>query len=212
MVERFFISGGIAILFAMGSLHAQDTTNTWALNASILTMLYRDTDDLVMPTVTADHRDLHLEVRYNWEDYRTASAWVGHWFRFGDELRMELAPMAGIVFGQSNGAAPGYQFEASWKSLSLSSTSEYYIDFEDNTSNFFYTWTEMSVDLNFLLTGIVVQRTRTFESPLDVQSGLLVMREQGSFTFGLYVFNPFQTDPTVGINLSYDLELPRRPK
>jgi len=199
----------VSALAFITSARAQDSTSTWALNGSLLTILYRDTIALWNPSVAADHKNLHLEARYQWEDWRTTSLWAGRWFGFGNELHVDIAPMAGVVFGNTNGVAPGYVLEAGWRSLSLYSSSEYLVDLEDNAYNFTYTWSELAVDLKLLKVGMVVQRTRTFDSPLDLQRGLLLLREQGAFTFGTYIFNIGWTDPTVALTLSYDLELSR---
>lgn len=191
---------------------AQDSTEVWEFNASVITFLYRDTIALWNPAVTADHGHLHLEARYQWEDWRTASAWAGYWFGFGNELEVNVAPMVGGVFGLTNGVAPGYTLDASWRSLSFYSSSEYVFVPEDDSSSFGYTWTELSMDLDHLLFGIVIQRTRTFDSELDLQKGMLLLREQGNFTFGMYLFNAFFTDPTVALTVAYGFETTPKPR
>jgi hypothetical protein len=66
----------------------------------------------VNPVITADHNWLHLEARYNDENLRTASLWVGYNFRRGDvsadgKWEFDITPMLGGVFGRTNGIAPG---------------------------------------------------------------------------------------------------------
>lgn len=200
------------VLLATPNLRAQDSTASWTMNASVLAFLYRDTIALWNPAFTADHRNLHLEARYQWEDWRTASLWAGRWFSFGKEVEVNVAPMVGGVFGLTNGVAPGYTIDASWRKLAFYSSSEYVFDLEDEESSFGYTWTELTVDLDHLLFGIVVQRTRTFDSPLDLQKGMVLLREQGDFTFGLYLFNAFFTDPTVTLTAAYEFETERKPR
>lgn len=179
------------------------TAGGWELTPSLLTILYTDTIALWNPAFDADHGNLHLEARYQWEDWNTASVWAGRWFGFGNAFHVDAAPMIGGVFGNTMGVAPGLLVEAEWKRLSFYSSSEYVIDAEDDAYNFAYTWSEVAVDLDHLLVGVVAQRTRTFDSPLDLQRGLLLMREQGDLTFGLYLFNIGWTDPTVAFTLSY---------
>ena len=173
-------------------------------------ILYTDTIALWNPSLTADHGKLHLEARYQWEDWRTGSAWIGRNFSVGDALSVTFTPMVGGVFGRTNGVAPGYLLVAEWRSLYLYSSSEYLFDLEDRGASFGYTWTELTVDLEHLLVGIVAQRTRPFESPLDLQRGLILMREQGAFTFGMYLFNLGWTDPTVALNLAYAFDLSKQ--
>jgi hypothetical protein len=182
----------------------------WNMEGAILGFLYTDTIALWNPSFTADHGNLHLEARYQWEDWRTASVWAGRNFAFGNELAVSVTPMAGLVFGYVNGAAPGYLIEAEWKSLYFYSSSEYVFDFADSESNFAYTWNELSVDLDHLQFGIVLQRLRPFQSELDVQKGMLLMREQGKFLFGMYLFNLGWTDPTVVLNLAYSFDVKAR--
>jgi hypothetical protein len=190
---------------------AIDTTaGGWELTPSLLTILYTDTIALWNPAITADHGKLHLEARYQWEDWNTASVWVGYNFGFGEALHVDLTPMAGAVFGNINGVAPGILVEAEWRSLSFYSSSEQFLDLADSTGGFTYTWNELAVDLDHLIIGIVAQRTRTFQSPLDLQRGLLLMREQGNLTFGMYLFNIGWTDPTVAFTLSYGFGTNRR--
>jgi hypothetical protein len=188
------------------------TPTGWDLSPSLLTILYRDTIALWNPSITVDHDHLHLEARYQWEDWNTASVWAGYNISFGGAVHVDVAPMVGGVFGNINGVAPGALLEVEWKSLSFYSSSEQFIDLDDSTAGFTYTWNELAVDLDHLLVGIVAQRTRTFDSPLDLQRGLLLMREQGDLTFGMYLFNIGWTDPTVAFTLSYDFHTPHAHK
>lgn len=183
---------------------ARATEEGWTLTPSLLTILYTDTIALWNPAFNADHGHLHLEARYQWEDWRTASVWAGRWFSFGDAFHVDVAPMVGGVFGNTNGLAPGLLVEAEWKRLSFYTSSEHLFDLEDETNSFTYTWMELAVDLDHLLVGIVAQRTRTFDTELDLQRGLLLLREQGALTFGTYLFNIGWTDPTVAFTLSYE--------
>jgi hypothetical protein len=72
------------------------------------------------PMFTADHKWLHLEARYNYEDQETASLWAGYNLRFGEKLTLEMTPMFGVVFGNTTGVAPGYEISLTWKRLNLS--------------------------------------------------------------------------------------------
>lgn len=176
---------------------------TWAIEASLLSFLYPDTITLWNPSATARHGYWHFEARYQWEDWRTASLWVGHRFAFGEKLKVELTPMAGAVFGLINGAAPGYLLQARWRALSFYSSSEVFFDLDRGSGNFGYTWNELGVDLRVVSAGIVAQRLRTVQSPLDLQRGVWLMREQGGFTFGAYLFNFGRADLTGAISLAY---------
>mgnify|MGYP001338036846 CR=1 FL=1 len=169
----------------------------------MLTFLYPDTLTLWNPVLNARHGHLHLEARYQWEDWRTASVWAGRHFVFGTTVKVEVTPMVGAVFGHLNGMAPGYLLEAHWRSLSFYSSSELFISFRDGTDNFAYTWNELGVDLKVISAGIAAQRLRAVRSPLDLERGVWLKREQGDFIFGAYLFNFGWTDPTVAVSLAY---------
>jgi hypothetical protein len=215
---KIFNMPGILLLALMATTRtasAQDTLGTaalpptpknWSTQVSVLTILLRDTITLWNPSVFVDKGTLHMEARYQWEDWRTASLWAGYNFEFGDRLHVVVSPMAGVVFGNLNGVAPGYQLNMAWRSLSLYSTSEYFIDLKGNSADFNLTWNELAVDLKVLRFGLAAQRTRIFRSQLDIQRGILLQRQQGAFNFGLYLFNVGWAPPTVAFTLNYWFE------
>jgi hypothetical protein len=67
------------------------------------------------PTFTVDHKWLHLEARYNNENLRTGSLWVGYNFAWGEKWQFEVTPMIGGVFGRTDGIAPGCEASLTWK-------------------------------------------------------------------------------------------------
>jgi hypothetical protein len=153
----------------------------------------------------ADHKSLHLETRYNYEDEKTGSVFGGWRFATGNKLQFGATPMLGIVFGNTNGIAPGVELDLSYWLLDFYSESEYVIDFESNENNFFYTWTELAISpLHFLRTGISGQRTRLYETELDVQKGVFAEYAFWKLTTGVHYFNPFSSDDFVILTLSID--------
>ncbi len=115
----------------------------------------------MQPTFTADRDWLHLEVRYNYEDLETGSAWVGYNLGGGEKLAWEFTPMLGGVFGNSTGIAPGYKGTLSWWKLELATEGEYVIDTGNSSDSFFTTWSELSLaPLEWFRFGLVVQRTQ----------------------------------------------------
>jgi hypothetical protein len=179
------------------------------MNASLGAFLHRDTTILWNPTFSADRGKLHLEARYQWEDWRTGSVWAGRNFEFGEKVEVHIAPMAGLLFGRLNGVAPGYLIHAQWRRLSLLSSSEYVIDLTTGAGNFAFTWNELTVDLDHLLFGIALQRLRTYQNGLDLQKGMMLLRQQGRFLLGMYLFNLGFSEPTVVLNLAYSFEAGR---
>jgi len=156
------------------------------------------------PTFTADHRRLHLEARYNYEDHETGSLWTGYNFSVGDKIALEVTPMLGVVFGQTTGIAPGLNMSLSYKRLELSAQSEYVFNTYDSTASFFYTWDELTYSpTDWFHAGVVAQRTRAYHTNLDVQRGFSVGIAHKKVDFTTYIFNAGWTDPTVVLALSF---------
>lgn len=163
----------------------------WSLSASVYGYFLPAESDYVQPTVSFDWRFLHVEARYNYEDMRTASLWTGHTLRVGDEVTFELTLMLGGVFGSSNGIAPGYLMTLSFWRLELYTEGEYLFDFAAKDDWFYYNWSEFTVSpLDPLRVGLVVQRTRAYQTELELQRGVLIGLEYEMLAFTFHVFNP----------------------
>jgi hypothetical protein len=95
-----------------------------------------------------------LEARYNYEDQRTGSVWVGYNFSAGNNLVFEITPFA-----------PGALMPLTYKKFAISSENEYVINTDDRTANFFYTWSEFGyLPIKWLRVGLVGQRTRAYQT------------------------------------------------
>jgi hypothetical protein len=161
---------------------------------------YFPPDDRIygQPTVLADHGALHLEGRYNYESLDTGSVWVGWNFGFGEALRLDATLMAGGVFGDTRGAAPGYHLTVSWGRFELYSEGEYVVDADDSRDNFFYNWSQLGFSpLEWLSVGLATQRTRVYRTGLDVQRGVFVALSREHLRLAAYVFNLGWESPTV---------------
>lgn len=185
---------------------AESDERAWSFSASVFTYLLPGESDYAQPTLAADRDWLHLEARYNYESLRTGSAWVGYNFSFGEELRLDLTPMVGGVFGDTNGIAPGYNAALGWQKLELSSESEFVFDTGDSSDSFLYTWSELAwAPVDWCRFGLAAQRTKAYKTDFDVQRGFLVGFAYRSAGFTTYVFDPDATSPTVvlGLDLSF---------
>ncbi|HEY6504627.1 MAG TPA: hypothetical protein VIZ28_11680 [Chitinophagaceae bacterium] len=140
----------------------------------------------------ADHKALHLEARYNYEDVNTASVFGGYRIETGHKLMLTLVPMIGIVFGNTDGIVPGLETSLAWKKFDFYAEGEYVIDLNGEENNFFYTWTELAITpfKNFR-TGISANRTRLYQSGLDLQRGVFAQYSFWKLTAGVHYFNPF---------------------
>ena len=176
--------------------------NAWAFSASVYTYLVPEDRDYAQPTFTADRDWLHLEARYNYEDIETGSVWIGYNFNLGEQLALELTPMIGGVFGETAGIAPGYKGSLSWWKLELYTEGEYVFDTGDSSDNFFYTWSELSLaPVDWFRFGLVVQRTKLYQTDFDIQRGFLLGISYKKVDFTTYVFNPDASRPTIVLGL-----------
>lgn len=178
----------------------------WTFGLSAYHYSPPEDDDYLQPTVTADRGALHLEVRHNYEDRDTASAWVGTNLSTGDEVSLELTPMLGAAVGDTDGVAVGYRGALGWERLELFSEGEYLYDLDEADDSFFYNWSELTVSpADWLRAGLVVQRTRAYESDLDVQRGLLLGVSFDRLAVTAHVFDPDQDDPVWVVSLAVEL-------
>jgi len=171
---------------------------SWNFGVSVYGYIVPDSRDYVQPTITADHGLLHLEARYNYENLKTGSAWVGANFGGGTNLAWEFRPMLGGVFGNTAGVAPGYSGSLTWWKLELYSEGEYVFDTRDSSGNFFYNWSELSLaPVEWFRFGMVTQRTRAYQTDREIQRGVLVGFTIKKVSLTTYVFNPDESRPTV---------------
>ena len=170
---------------------------TWSFYASAYTYILSDRRDYVQPTLAADRGWLHLEGRFNYEDLDTGSAWFGYNFSVGETLALEVTPIVGAVFGNTTGIAPGYKASLSWRSLELSSETEYVFDTTDSAGSFLYTWLELAwAPVEWCRVGMVVQRTKAYQTEFDIQRGVLVGVSYRRADVTAYVLNPDASRPT----------------
>jgi len=207
----------LCALLLTGALQAQEATNTapeidletaepgWSFSASVYTYILPEDDDYAQPTITADHGWLHLEARYNYEDLETGSVWMGYNFSLGSRLTLDFTPMLGGVFGNTAGVAPGYHLTLGWWRLELYSEGEYVFETSDRTGSFYYSWSELTLSpLDWLRAGLVVQRTRAYESELEIQRGFLVGLDFKHFGIAGYIFNPDESEPTYVFSIAVE--------
>ena len=103
----------------------------------------------------------------------------------------------------STASRPGYHLTISWGPLELYSEGEYVFDLDDSESNYFYNWAQLGYSpWEWLTIGFASQRTRAYETGLDVQRGPFVAFTYKSTTLAVYVFNGDAQPPTVVASLA----------
>ncbi|HVO62470.1 MAG TPA: hypothetical protein VMT53_16155 [Terriglobales bacterium] len=177
-------------------------TEPWEYSITVDGYLIEGADGYAQPTLTADHSWLHLEARYNYEDFRTGSLWAGYNFAWGKTWQFSLTPMIGGVFGRTNGIAPGCEASLTWRRLTLSLDNEYVFDTTSKSGNFYYSWPQVTIQaLDWLSFGGVAQHTKVFDTNLVVQRGFFVGLQHKRLEFTTYVFNPGSDSTSVVLEL-----------
>jgi hypothetical protein len=183
---------------------ATSGSQPWAFSLTVDGYIILNERGYASPVFTADREWLHLEARYDYENLRTGSLWLGYSFSVGKKLVLEVTPMVGGVFGRTTGIAPGCEASLTYKKLQISVLNEYVFDTGEKSGNFYYSWPELTYSpLDWLKVGIVAQRSKAFQTRLDTQRGFLVGVSHRKVEFTSYVFNAGWADPTVVLEVGY---------
>jgi hypothetical protein len=186
------------LVLAVLTLACPASAEEWSFAISGFVFDPPDESPYLSPIFYADRGALHLEARYNYEDFDTGSVFIGRNFEAGESVALTVVPLFGIVLGSTQGIAPGAEVGISWRRLELYAESEYVIDLEEEDASFLYTWLEATVaPTDWLRFGLVSQRTRTYETGLDIQRGLLVELFQQRLSFAFHWFNPDRREDQV---------------
>ena len=178
----------------------------WGFDLSVFTINPPDDDSYASTTLKADRDWLHLEGRWNYEALHTASLWAGANFEWKSEVELAVTPMAGVVFGDVDGVAPGLELDAKWKWLELYDETEYVVSTNDHHENYLYSWMELTVSpVDWLRTGLVAQRTRAYDTRLSVDRGLLLSVSRKNVTGAIYWFNPDKGDSYWMFTLAFSM-------
>ena len=180
------------------------TKTPFALNLTVDGYIVPGEDGYASPTFTADRDWLHLEARYNYENLRTGSLWVGYNFSVGKKVELNVTPMLGGVFGRTNGIAPGCEATLTYKKIELSMSNEYVFDTGERSGSFYYSWPQLTYSpLEWLRVGLVAQRTKAYHTSFDTQRGFLVGVSHKKVDLTAYIFDVGSTDTTAVLEFGY---------
>lgn len=186
-------------------VHKDSVKSTWSFSASGYYYIIPQQENTVSLIGYADHKALHLEGRYNYEDQKTGSVFAGWRFEGGNKFAFGVTPMIGLVVGNTDGVAPAIELEASYKIFDYYSETEYLIDFSGNGNNFLYTWGTIGLTpFSKFHTGISYQRTKLYQSKFDVQRGVFAEYQFWKVTAGVYFFDPFSSSQFLITMLSFE--------
>ena len=183
---------------------ATEALQPWEYTLTIDGYIVPGGTSYVNPALTADHKWLHLEARYNYENLRTASLWAGYNFgrgdvSAGDKWELDITPMLGGVFGRTNGIAPGCEALLSYRGkVEASIANEYVVDTTSKSGNFYYSWPQLTYSpVDWFHVGAVAQHTKAYQTSLSIQRGFLVGLSRKQWELTTYVFNPGTTGTIV---------------
>jgi hypothetical protein len=188
----------LAVLLAVPASASGATTTTgeveaprWSLRGDGNYYYLPDGTDYPLFVGAAKRGLLHLEARYNYEDLRTVSTFLGLNFGLGESLRLELTPMLGVVAGTTSGVAPGLELELSYWKLVLYSEIEYVFALVEPSDSFFHSWTELSLwPVDWGRVGVIFERTKVIETGFDLERGFLVGLTYRRLSAAVHVINP----------------------
>jgi hypothetical protein len=200
----FFVLLGTGILhfYANAQESGSDILNKIKRDSSKLWSFYAEADNYLFPTepdilnmiAMADKDLLHLEARYNYEEMNTASVFGGMNFSWGNKLKLELTPIAGIVFGRLNGFAPGLETFLLFKAFELNSQTECVFDFSGKEGSYIYTYIQLGANLSdHIGLGITAQRTRLYQTDFDLQRGIFARYSFWKLNAEFSYYNPFSS-------------------
>jgi len=171
------------------------TTDAWEYSVTGNGYLFPGDGDFLLGIGTADRGAIHLEARFNYEDRDTGSVWGGWNFSGGRTVEWAVTPMFGVAAGDTDAVASGVEFSLAWKQLDYYFEGEALYDLHDTGDNFVYGWSELGwTPIDWLRVGLVGQRTRVYDTGLDIQRGVLAQAIVGRWAFGADWFNPGSDD------------------
>jgi hypothetical protein len=186
---------------------ADSVSSPLSVSASGYYYFFPETDNNTLTLIGyLDYKSVHLEPRYNYEGQNTGSVFAGWKFESEGKINLAVTPMIGVVFGSLKGFAPALELELSYKAFDFYTENEYVIDQAGGMYNFFYAWTELGFSpAEKFRTGISVQRTRLYETGLDIQRGIFAEYSFWKLTAGVHYFNPFSKEYFFIASLNFEL-------
>jgi hypothetical protein len=186
-------------------VHQQvERVKTWSLSASVLYNFVPGNKDVIWPIFNADHDWLHLEGRYNYEDLKTISAWIGYNFSGGKKIQFEMTPMVGGLIGNTRGVGVGAELSFNYHQFDFYNESEYIFDLPDAAGNFLYSWSELGYSpTGWLRMGLAMQHTKEYQANGELQRGIMAGFTWKKTELTGFVFDPDKDNPLFVLGLDF---------
>ncbi len=174
------------------------------------TYLSKNTLPTIVPIAHIQNEKWYGEVRYNYEELKTFSVYVGKIFS-GDEDNHSYAiiPVVGMVMGKFTGGSVGLDVTFTDHDFFFTSQSQYTFANTNRHQNFMYSWSELGYEPSqWIYAGLALQHLQLFqkaEEPMSYVWGGMVGFNLGRWTIPLYSFDPFSNSRyfILGLNFGF---------
>jgi hypothetical protein len=148
----------------------------------------------------------YVEARYNYEEHKTFSLYLGRVFSGEDKLSYWVTPMLGGVIGKFKGGSAGVNAVVEYKKIFFSTQSQYTHSFQELNPDFFFAWSDLGYQpWEWFYVGLSAQQTYLPQTMcLLVETGVVLGFTAGKWTFPAYYFSPISDNQyfVLGINYS----------
>jgi len=151
-------------------------------------------------------KNVYTEMRYNYEDIKTASLYLGKSFTKKAAFGYTVTPMMGWVFGNFNGGSLAMNIDVDYKKTFASMQTQYSISSDNVANNFFFNWTELGYQpLKWFYAGVSTQQTIQHNGNVQSEYGVLAGFVINKITIPVYVFNPMSKNKNfiIGVNTEW---------
>ncbi|HYG20204.1 MAG TPA: hypothetical protein VD816_14800 [Ohtaekwangia sp.] len=150
----------------------------------------------------------YAEVRYNYEEKRTFSLYVGKVYSNEGELSYAITPMVGGVIGRFKGGSAGLDVDLDFRGFFVSTQSQYTFSVNEEISNFYFAWSEAGYQpLPWVYGGVALQQTYFPQTKETVtHPGALIALCYKNWTLPLYLFDTGQSTRTFICSIIWNWE------
>jgi len=152
--------------------------------------IYQNQRGSIVPTVYYQTKNnWYASLRYNYEEEETVSVQLGKTFSKEGIASYAITPLVGLLAGKFKGAGVGTLAELEVGKFSFYTEPEYCIRFNKPDENFFYNWSELSIQpSNFFYTGLALQTIKTRHEPYLFEPGFVLGFTIRNFEIPFYLF------------------------
>jgi hypothetical protein len=154
--------------------------------------IYKNEQGLIVPLVYYETKNnWYASLRYNYENDQTFSLQLGKKISNQGIVSYSITPLAGMLAGKFKGLSISTKVEIETGKFSFYTEPEYCIHLQNPSENFFYNWSEFSVQaFDFFYTGIALQTIRNYNGNSIAEPGIVLGINIKNFELPLYFFRP----------------------